>query len=75
MALSYLEFNLIPNYVSQHKGWGWWGGGRLRRLKLWWVESVNLDAKIVGERNWRFIAVSGKCWQKLLQTVMVHCGL
>jgi hypothetical protein len=25
--------------------------------------------------NWRSIAMSGKCWQRLLQTVMVHCGL
>jgi hypothetical protein len=40
-----------------------------------WGDSVDHDIKILGERNWRNLAVNREEWRKLLKKARAHKGL
>jgi hypothetical protein len=45
------------------------------RPKLRWGDSVGHDIRILGERNWRNLALNREEWRKLLKKAMAHTGL
>jgi hypothetical protein len=46
-----------------------------RRPKLRWGDSVDNDIRILGERNWRNLALNREEWRKLLKKARAHAGL
>jgi hypothetical protein len=45
------------------------------RPKLRRVDSVDHDIRILGNRNWRNLALNGEEWRKLLKKAGAHAGL
>jgi hypothetical protein len=45
------------------------------RPKLRWGDSVDLDIRILGERNWRNLALNREEWMKVLKKARAHSGL
>jgi hypothetical protein len=43
--------------------------------KLRWGDSVDRDIGILGERNWRNLALNREEWRKLLKKAGAHAGL
>jgi hypothetical protein len=43
--------------------------------KLRWWSTVNSNIRILGERNWRNLALNGEEWRKLLKKARDHPGL
>jgi hypothetical protein len=43
--------------------------------KLRWGHSVDQDTRLVGERNWKNLALNEEEWRKLLKKVRAHTGL
>jgi hypothetical protein len=44
----------------------------IRRPKLRWEDSVDRDTRLLGERNWKNLALNREEWRKLLKKARVH---
>jgi hypothetical protein len=44
------------------------------RPKLRWRDSVDHDVRILGEGNWRNLALSREEWKRLLKKARAHAG-
>jgi hypothetical protein len=51
------------------------GKRRTERPRLRWGDSVDHDIRILGERNWRNLALNREEWRKLLKKPRTHAGL
>jgi hypothetical protein len=67
-----MDNNRTVQKVFNSKPIGIWKTGR---PKLRWEDDVIQDAKILGVKNWRNLAMEKESWQKLLRNARAHVGL
>jgi hypothetical protein len=67
-----MDNNRITKRMFNTRPEGRRGSGR---PKLRWGDSVDHGIRILGERNWRNLALNREEWMKLLKKAGAHAGL